>query len=171
LLWRDQQRCRHGPDARWRYESGARNGVASPWRKLRQAFAPRPTMAATTADRLRILMSSAIPREDAAGILRWGECAGRTGIRHASAWARPDGEQDRCRVRTGQWPSAGVCLGASRRTDQMRGIDAQDFQRARVFCLQIVVENNFGIGRAIEPAIRLNFAFELPWRPSRIAKR
>ncbi len=44
-------------------------------------------------------------------------------------------------------------------------------KRARIFPVDLGIENELGVGRAIEPAIGVDLAFELARRPSRIAER
>src|SRR5262249_28524970 len=54
---------------------------------------------------------------------------------------------------------------------QLAGIDADLAQRAAVFAVDVGAEDQFGIGRAMQPAVFLYFALELPWRPAGIAER
>src|SRR6516162_9747922 len=51
------------------------------------------------------------------------------------------------------------------------GIDPDLAQRAVIFLLDIVAEDQIGIGVAMQPSIILDFAFELPRRPSGVAER
>ena len=61
--------------------------------------------------------------------------------------------------------------GPSGHSDKVGRIDAQAVESARVLAFKVVVENHFGIGRTVEPAIRLDFVFKLTRRPAGITKR
>jgi diguanylate cyclase (GGDEF)-like protein/PAS domain S-box-containing protein len=50
-------------------------------------------------------------------------------------------------------------------------VDAEFPQRLAVFGLVVAAEDQFGIGRAMQPAIFLDLVLELPRRPARIAER
>ena len=54
---------------------------------------------------------------------------------------------------------------------QKRRVDTDLRQRFFVFQIKIGLEDNFGIGRAVEPAIGLDLAFELPRGPAGVAER
>ncbi len=67
---------------------------------------------------------------------------------------------------------AGVAIrqrsAVSRFTDQERGVDADLGQRLLVFLIEIRLEDNLGVGRAMKPAIGLDLAFKLARRPARV---
>ena len=44
-------------------------------------------------------------------------------------------------------------------------------QRRLVLALDVVAEDQFGVGRAMQPAVLLDLALELARRPARIAER
>ena len=50
-------------------------------------------------------------------------------------------------------------------------IDPDLAQRALVFFLDVAAEDQIGIGVAMQPAIVLDFVFQLPGRPTGIAQR
>ncbi len=54
---------------------------------------------------------------------------------------------------------------------EMRGIDADLGQRARVLRFEVGIEDQVGIGRAVEPAVGLDLALELARRPAGVAER
>ena len=54
---------------------------------------------------------------------------------------------------------------------QHAGIDADLAQRARIFFLDVAAENQLRIGVAMQPAIVLDFVFQLPRTPAGIAER
>ena len=73
-----------------------------------------------------------------------------------------------CRIeRAEPAPPSGVACVAH----EMRRIDADLGECARVLGLEIGIEDEIGIGRAIEPAVRLDLALELSRRPAGVAER
>src|SRR3954447_25525100 len=56
-------------------------------------------------------------------------------------------------------------------TGQHAGTDAELLHRPVVFRVNVGAEDQLGVGAAMQPAILLQFAFELARRPARIAER
>ena len=54
---------------------------------------------------------------------------------------------------------------------QLAQIDADLAQRLVVFAVGVGAEDQFRIGGAMQPAVRLDFVFQLPGRPAGIAER
>src|SRR3954471_21001131 len=61
--------------------------------------------------------------------------------------------------------------GVSRFVGQHARIDADLAQRARIFFLDGAAEHEVRVGRAVQPAIVLDLALELPRSPAGIAQR
>ena len=55
--------------------------------------------------------------------------------------------------------------------DEMRGIDADLRQRPLVLLIEVAVEQQIGVGRAVQPAVGLDLALELTRPPAGIAER
>ncbi len=54
---------------------------------------------------------------------------------------------------------------------EMRRVDADLGQCPHVLALEVGIEHEIEIGRAVQPAVGLDLAFELTRRPARIAER
>ena len=89
--------------------------------------------------------------------------AGRT-LRGSQALQPPNDKYADCR------PTE-LALSVAGFARQMAEIDADLAQRALVFVLDVAAEDQFGIGRAMQPAVLLDFLFELAGRPAGIAER
>jgi diguanylate cyclase (GGDEF)-like protein len=55
--------------------------------------------------------------------------------------------------------------------DEVRGVDSDLRQRPLVFLLEIAIEQQIGVGRAVQPAVGGDFALELAGAPAGIAER
>src|SRR5262245_61082764 len=62
-------------------------------------------------------------------------------------------------------------LGVAGIVDEANRIDSELAQSAQIFAVHFGIEDQLGIGRAIEPAIGVDLAFELARRPPGIAER
>src|ERR1019366_1070274 len=69
------------------------------------------------------------------------------------------------------WPGRSEELSVPGFARQLAQIDADLAQRLVVFAIGVGAEDQFRIGGAMQPAVRLDFVFQLPGRPAGIAER
>src|SRR5690349_11828236 len=62
-------------------------------------------------------------------------------------------------------------LGVADVARQHTGADADFLHRAAVFRVDVLTEDQLGVGTAMQPAVLLHLVLELAWRPARIAER
>src|SRR5437660_5987076 len=92
-------------------------------------------------------------------------------------WSRPAEVSDQLTVTSDQISFWSVItdhrslLSVSGFARQLAGVDADLAQGAAVFAVDVGAEDQLGIGRAMQPAVFLDFALELTGRPAGVTER